>query len=243
MYGSHLERVEKAPMDFATNADIEAERVIVQLLRAARPADRLIGEESGVSFASGGAGREWLVDPICGTLNYAAQTPLVAVNVALRVRGQVTAAASADPFTQEIFWTNGTRAALRLHGHDEQLRPSPRSTLLDVNLDGPYPNAQTFRAVHVLADSSLTEMFRPRVTSTTLALTWVAAGRRSAYLTDGHLMDSVHFTSAIAICQAAGCIVTGLQGQPLHTGLEGLIAAADTRTHAALIKLVAKQLT
>lgn len=228
-------------MDFATDADIEAERVILQVLRSARPGDQLIGEESGVS-STGGTGRAWLVDPICGTLNYAAQTPLVAVNVALRVQGQVTAAACADPFSQEIFWTNGTDAAVRLNGYDERLRPSSRSTLLDVNLDGPYPNMDTFRAVHVLADPELTETFRPRVTSTTLALTWVAAGRRSAYLTDGHLMDNVHFTSSIAICQAAGCIVTGLQGQPLHTGLEGLIAAADTHTHTALIKLVANQL-
>ena len=82
---------------------------------------------------------------------------------------------------------------------------------------------------------------RPRVLSTTLALTWVAAGRRAGYLTDGYLRDSVHFSSGIALCQAAGCVITGLQGQPLHTGVGGLVVAADGQTHAALIEIIDHQ--
>jgi len=65
------------------------------MLRSARPDDQLVGEESGTATDGDGA-RTWLVDPLCGTLNYAAQTPLVAVNVALRVDGQITAAVSAE---------------------------------------------------------------------------------------------------------------------------------------------------
>jgi len=87
MYGGQLTQFEKSPTDFATDADVEAERVILNLLRAARPDDQLVGEESGTS-ADGASGRTWLVDPLCGTLNYAAQTPLVAVNVALRINGR-----------------------------------------------------------------------------------------------------------------------------------------------------------
>jgi len=113
MYGGQLTQFERSPTDFATDADVEAERVILNLLRAARPDDQLVGEESGTS-ADGASGRTWLVDPLCGTLNYAAQTPLVAVNVALRINGQITAAVSADPFSRELFWTDGTRGCLRL---------------------------------------------------------------------------------------------------------------------------------
>jgi hypothetical protein len=35
------------------------------------------------------------------------------------------------------------------------------------------------------SDPRFQERFRPRVLSTTLALTWVAAGRRAAYVTEG----------------------------------------------------------
>jgi myo-inositol-1(or 4)-monophosphatase len=79
------------------------------------------------------------------------------------------------------------------------------------------------------------------VVSTTLAVAWVAAGRRAAYVTDGQLRDSVHFAAGIALCQAAGCVVTGLDGQPVHTSPGGLVVAADEQTHAALLALVRNQ--
>ena len=231
-------RIQKEASDFATSADIAAERAISEVLHAARPADAVLGEEHGLS---GHADRTWLVDPMCGTLNFAAGTPVVAVNVALRVGSDVTAAASADPFTSEVFWTDGVHAWLRHDGIDEPLAPSSESRLVDVNLDPPFPNGRAFRAVRLLAEDDFGARFRPRVVSTTLAVAWVAAGRRAAYVTDGDLSDSVHFAAGIALRQAAGCVVTGLLGQPLHTGVGGLLAAADAQTHAALLGLVRRQ--
>ncbi len=240
MYGAPLARFDKSAGDFATAADLEAERAIVAVIRGARPADAVTGEESGFTGASD-AERRWLVDPLCGTLNYAARTMLAAVNVALRTGAGVTAAASADPFTGEVFWTDGNHACLRSGDVDAGLAPSADSRLVDVNLDPPFPNAPGFRAVNLLADDRFTGRFRPRVVSTTLALAWVAAGRRAAYVSDGHLQDSVHFASGIALCQAAGCVVTGINGQPLHTGAGGLIAAADHETHATLLEMTSSQ--
>ncbi|GAA1015653.1 phosphatase [Acrocarpospora pleiomorpha] len=239
-YGAPLARFQKSANDFATAADIEAENTILDAIRAARPEDAVTGEESGLT-GSGSAERMWLVDPLCGTLNYAARSMLVAVNVALRVGSDVRVAASADPFAGELFWTDGNHAYVRRDGVDEKLTPSPDSRLVDVNLDPPFPNEMSFRAVRLLADPGFIERFDPRVISSTLAVAWVAAGRRAAYVTDGHLRDSVHFASGIALCQAAGCVVTGIHGQPLHTGAGGLIAAADQETHAALLKLVGNQ--
>ena len=238
-YGASLARVEKDRGDFATAADLEAERAILDVLRSARPHDAVDGEESGRTGPA--ADRLWLVDPLCGTLNYAAQTPLVAVNVALRDGDGITAAASADPFARELFWTEGAHAYVRRDGVDERLRPSADSHLVDVNLDPPFPNGRAFRAVELLADEDFAARFRPRVVSTTLAVAWVAAGRRAAYVTDGHLKDSVHFAAGIALCQAAGCVVTGLRGQPVHTGVGGLLVAADQPTHATLLALIDRQ--
>jgi hypothetical protein len=45
------------------------------MIGAARPDDTILGEESGIDGPAGAA-RTWLVDPLCGMLNYAAQTPL-----------------------------------------------------------------------------------------------------------------------------------------------------------------------
>lgn len=234
LYGRQLTRFTKSANDFATEADVAAERAIMDVLRNARPDDGFVGEEFGGTAAD----RTWLVDPLCGTLNYAARTPLAAVNVALRVGAGIATAAVADPFSAEVFWTDGTTAHVRSDDRDEPLVPDAANRLVDVNLDPPFPNQDWFHTVDMLRDKAFNDGFRPRVLSTTLALAWVAAGRRAAYVTDGDLRDSVHFSSGIALCQAAGCVVTGLAGQSVHTGPHGLIVAADARTHAELASII-----
>lgn len=236
LYGRHLSRVDKGAGDFATTADVEAEEAILGVIRAARPDDAVLGEEGGQRGASG-AVRQWLVDPLCGTLNYAVGTLLVAVNVALRDG----AAAVADPFGGEVFFTDGKTARVR-HGEggdDVLLRPAPATRLVDVNLDPPFPGAPGFRAVDLLAHPGFAERFRPRVVSRTPAPARVAAGKRAAYVTDGgDLSGSVHFAAGIALCRAAGCVVTGIDGAPVGEAGRGLVAAADEETHGLLMSMM-----
>ncbi|MFE4663720.1 inositol monophosphatase family protein [Streptomyces sp. NPDC056716] len=232
--GQRLARVDKGAGDFATAADVAAEEAILGVIRAARPEDAVLGEEGGQQGVAGAA-HQWLVDPLCGTLNYAADTMLVAVNVALRGG----AAAVADPFSGEIFFTGGEGAWVRNGGADVELAPRPATRLVDVNLDPPFPSAPMFRAVDLLAHPQFVERFRPRVVSTTLALAWVAAGRRAAYVTDGgDLSGSVHFAAGIALCRAAGCVVTGIDGRPIGPSGRGLVVPADGGTHRLLMSLI-----
>ncbi|MFD7553047.1 MULTISPECIES: inositol monophosphatase family protein [unclassified Streptomyces] len=235
MYGRRLDRIDKGAGDFATAADVEAEEAILGVVRAARPDDAVLGEEGG-QRGGDGVGRQWLVDPLCGTLNYAVGNMLVAVNVALRDG----AAAVADPFAGEVFATDGKTAWVRREGvADAPLEPSSATRLVDVNLDPPFPGAPGFRAVDLLAHPGFVERFRPRVVSTTLALAWVAAGKRAAYVTDGgDLSGSVHFAAGIALCRAAGCVVTGIDGGPVGESGRGLVVAADAETHALLMSLI-----
>ena len=204
------------------------------VIEAHRPGDARTGEESGDSGGRSAA-RRWLVDPLCGTVNFAATTPLVSVNVALMEGGRTVAAVAADPLADELFWTDGVQAVRRFAGGEHPLRPSRISMLVDVNCDGPTDRA--FVGGQLVADPRLRATYGPRVLSTTLAVAWVAAGRRAAYITDGWLRDNVHFAAGIALCQAAGCVVSDLAGVPLHAG-RGLIAAADVETHAAMVELV-----
>ncbi|MGV9993897.1 inositol monophosphatase family protein [Streptomyces sp. NPDC003374] len=234
MFGRRLTRIDKGAGDFATAADVEAEKAIVGVIRAARPDDAVLGEEGGRQGPAT-AVREWLVDPLCGTLNYAAGTMAVAVNVALRDG----AAAVADPFSGEVFHTDGETARVRHEGADTGLAPTSASRLVDVNLDPPFCGAPDFRAVDLLAHPLFAERFRARVVSSTMALAWVAAGRRAAYVTDGgDLSASVHFAAGIALCRAAGCVVTGVDGGPLGRTGRGLVAAADAGTHETLMSVI-----
>ena len=240
-FGTTLQRLDKGAGDFATNADIEAENAMIALLRRERPEDAILGEESGRSGACSGL-RTWLIDPLCGTLNYSVRMRVAAVNVALRIGERFGAAAVADPFNHEIFWTDSISAFLRADGQDKPLAPTGSSRLVDLNFDPPFPNAPAFKAVMLAADSEFAASFRPRVVSTSVALTWVATGQRAAYITDGDVRDSVHFAAGLAVCEAAGCTVTDLRGRVWGSGTTGLVAAADSETHAAIMYLVRKYL-
>ncbi|TNM42700.1 phosphatase [Nocardioides albidus] len=233
-YGRALIIRAKSGIDFATNVDIDAERAILDVITAAFPGDAVEGEETG---RSGGTAttRRWLVDPLCGTLNFAARTPLAAVNVALVDDSRIVAAAVADPIAGEVFWSDGERAMIRTpDGADIAMSPSPASRLVDVNCDGPLD--RPFLGAQVI-DAAFRAAFGPRVVSTTLAVAWVAAGRRAGYVSDGHLIDNVHFAAGIELCRAAGCVVTDLGGAEVGTG-RGLIIGADAATHHRLLSIV-----
>lgn len=237
-YGGAVPQHDKGGGDFATDADLASEAAILGVIRAARPDDAVLGEETGAHGSD--ATRLWLVDPLCGTLNFAAQTPLGCVNVALTTGGTMVAAAVADPVSGEVFWSDGDGAWLR-HGTtttDRPLRPSGASNLVDVNLDGPFPSAPAFDPRRLVTDPAFAARFRPRVLSTTLAVAWVAAGRRAGYVSDRPMWRDVHFGAGIALCEAAGCVVTDLAGAPLGPHSLGLVVGADATTHRDLMRLV-----
>ncbi|HWD69043.1 MAG TPA: inositol monophosphatase family protein [Solirubrobacteraceae bacterium] len=240
-FGTTVSRLDKGGGDFATSTDVGAEAAMLAVLRGERPRDAVRGEESGQRGA-GDSARRWLIDPLCGTLNYAAGMQVVAVNAALSTPDGVIAAAVADPFADFILWADRNSAWLRTGAGDSAAAPSSRSALVDLNLDPPFPNATRFRAVTLMAETGFAARFRPRVVSSTLAVAWVASGQRAAYVTDGDVRESVHFSAGIAICEAAGCVVTDLAGASWESGANGLIAAANQDAHAALIELVAEQL-
>ena len=241
-FGTALERLDKGGGDFATGADLESERAMLAILHRERPHDAVLGEESGRSGATTAGARTWLIDPLCGTLNYAARMRVVAVNAALRSEGRFVAAAVADPFNDELYWTDGSSAFVRRDESDAPLAPTSSSNLIDLNLDPPFPNAPAFLAATFAADPEFRARFRPRVVSTSIAVTWVATGQRAGYVTDGDVRDSVHFNAGIAICESAGCIVTDLRGAPWGRDASGLLIAADTETHAALLAIASKYL-
>ena len=56
------------PTDVVTEADLVAERSVVDLLARERPDDAVLGEEGAVR--PGSSGRTWVIDPVDGTYNF-----------------------------------------------------------------------------------------------------------------------------------------------------------------------------
>jgi fructose-1,6-bisphosphatase/inositol monophosphatase family enzyme len=92
---------EKAPNDIVAGTDVLVQNVLQQVLRNHHPDVGFLGEEGTLTVLQD-ARRVWLVDPICGTTNYAAAIPLFATNVALVEDGQIVSSAVANGGTGEL---------------------------------------------------------------------------------------------------------------------------------------------
>ena len=81
--------------DLVTAADRASEAAIIEVIRADRPDDAILGEESGAH--PGISGVRWLVDPLDGTANFVYGRPDFAVSVGVESAGTIVAGAIIRP--------------------------------------------------------------------------------------------------------------------------------------------------
>jgi len=120
---------EKSPGDLVTIADLETERALNRALSSLWPGSVLVGEEAvaenpALLAALRGEKACWLIDPIDGTINYAAGLPLFATMVALIVRGEVVGGWIYDP-VHDVMAMAEKGSGAYLDGQPVTLGPEP----------------------------------------------------------------------------------------------------------------------
>lgn len=121
---------EDSAVDEATHHDIklaldkESQDLIADILLHARPNDALYGEE-GIA-GNQGSNRQWIVDPIDGTVNYFYNIPHFCVSIALRVEDEIVLGVIHDPMMRET-WTVEKGGSPKLNG--KPVQTSPRTKL------------------------------------------------------------------------------------------------------------------
>ena len=198
--------------DLVTDTDRAVERLIAELLRAARPDDHIFGEEFGAAPGGGATGRvRWVIDPIDGTVNYVYGIPHYAVSIAAEVDGVVVVGVVRSVETGEE-WTavrgqGAWRAGVRLAGSGA----TDLAQALVATGFG-YDAARRAKQAGVLAH--LMPMIRDirRFGAAALDLCAAAEGRVDAYYEKG-LAAWDHAAGGL-IAAEAGLRVTGLRGAP-----------------------------
>ena len=116
----------KGGRDLVTATDVAVEDTVRMIVCDAVGLP-LIGEERGGETPLDGSGY-WLLDPICGTRNFASGIPLYSVNLALVEHDQITVAVVGDASTEEIQVAERGRGAwARGHGDRRPLTTSGES--------------------------------------------------------------------------------------------------------------------
>ena len=98
-----LQVSKKGPTDFVSNADLRAEKIIIEELKKARPKYSILSEESGVE-TNNDKNNTWIIDPIDGTLNFLHGIPHFAISIALKSNNEIISGLIFDPIKNEMFY-------------------------------------------------------------------------------------------------------------------------------------------
>ena len=216
--------VPKKGNDFATEIDLAIERQVVTALQATTGIG-VHGEEFGGTDLD--SPWVWVVDPIDGTFNYAAGSPMASILLALLHDGDPVAGLTWLPFVDERY-TAIAGGPLIKNGAPQ---PSLQTTQLTDGLvavgtfsadsRGRFPGRYRLAVVeHLSRVSSRLRMHG----STGIDLAYVADGILGAAISfGGHVWDHA---AGVAQVRSAGGIVTDLAGKPWTLASDSVLAAA-----------------
>ena len=214
--------------DMVSDADRDAETLVVELLRSERPEDGLLGEEG--SSVTGASGRRWVVDPLDGTTNFLYGFPAWSVSVALEDDAGSLAGVVFDPGRNELFSAARGEGA-RLNGEPLAVRDCERAETALVATGFSYEATQRALQAEVLSGLIAGVRDIRRGGSAALDLSWLAAGRLDGYYERG--LKPWDWASGRLLVQEAGGVLAEMPGQPL-----GIVAACSEPLLAELQALL-----
>jgi myo-inositol-1(or 4)-monophosphatase len=202
-----LNVVQKGRMDYASEVDADAEKVIVKELKRAYPEYGIMGEEGGVQAVNR---YMWVIDPLDGTSNYLRGFPHYCVSIALVENGEPIDAVIFDPLRNELFTASrGAGAVL----NDRRIRVSDRKDLAGAMIHtGFAPRERNRTSAQLKAVDALlvhAEDVR-RTGSAALDLAYVACGRADAYFEAG--VKAWDIAAGVLLVREAGGRVCDFKG-------------------------------
>jgi myo-inositol-1(or 4)-monophosphatase len=221
----------KGGRDLVTATDVAVEDAIRELLDNALGLP-VVGEERGGEAPADGSAY-WLVDPICGTRNFASGMSLYCVNLALVENGRVTVAVVGDPSRDEIVvaergrgaWADSARR--RLTTSDE----SRTVVVEEVKLEDPRRE----HLARFMGEVVRANRWDFRSIGTTLGLPYLAAGRISAYVV--FRGSAIHTAAGSLLVTEAGGILSDIDGRLWTLDSDSIVASANPELHKELLEL------
>ena len=179
----------KGPTDFVSNADLKAEKIIIEELKKARPYYSIISEEEG-SETNKDKEHTWIIDPIDGTTNFLHGVPHFAISIALKSGDEIVSGLIYDPIKDEMFYAEKESGAFF---NNQRIRVSKKREL----------NSCLFAT----GGDSKNEIDLPlrKSGSAALDIAYVAAGRYDGYFqNDLNLWD---IAAGIILIKEAGGLI------------------------------------
>jgi myo-inositol-1(or 4)-monophosphatase len=178
-FGSDATVDEATQHDIKLALDKESQELITGILLGARPGDALYGEE-GIA-GNQDSDRQWIVDPIDGTVNFFYGIPHFCVSIALRVAGEIVVGVIHDPMVGET-WTVEKGGAPMLNG--KPIRVSARASFDEsiLFIGCGKDEAAKKTGIERFHRASLKARKMRMMGSAALGMAYIASGRLDAYI-------------------------------------------------------------
>lgn len=228
----------KQRSDFVSEADVQAEQDIIQILRKTYPGHSIVAEESGEQ--PGQDEHQWVIDPLDGTTNFLHGIPHFAISIAFRHKNRLEAALVYDPIREEMFTASRGESA---QVNDRRIRVSSVSHL-DHALLGtgfPFRHAQHQPAYLCLFNSLFGRCLEiRRAGAASLDLAYVAAGRLDGFWEIG--LKEWDMAGGALLVQEAGGLISDFSGGNDFMQ-SGNIVAGNPKIFKALLQEMQPHLT
>ena len=161
----------KGPSDFVTNADIKAEKIIIDELTKSRKNYSILSEESG-SKENKDIDNVWIIDPIDGTNNFLHGVPHFAISIALKSNNEIVSGLIYDPIKDEMFYAEKNNGA---YFNNKRIRVSKRKKIEEcLFASGEIDNENIKQKIN-------TKLSIRKSGSAALDMAYVASGRYDGY--------------------------------------------------------------
>lgn len=206
-----LDTFYKSPNALVTDADLAADRAILQALQAAGAPGRILSEESETTLSDDDS-LTWLVDPLCGTVPFSMGMDHWGVNIALRRDGDLVAASLPLPSLGERL--SATKGGGVIRNGKPFVGSSPGKKLSEstvgLEVDGPEEWRQRLAGdLNWIPSVSQINTFA----SAAYPIALVCLGRLPAAVFYG--IEPMHFAAGAMIAQELGILVTDERGEPI----------------------------
>ena len=225
----------KGIADLVSDADVEAERTIVAVIRRQYPSHAVIAEEAHQGDAD--AEHLWIVDPLDGTNNFAHQIPHFAVSIAYCRAGQVECGVIYNPIRNE--WSRAVRGQGATQD-DRPVRVADHASLAEtvVGVGFYYDRGAMMEATLaaigyvIRAESHGIRRFG----TAALDLAMVGGGQLGAYFE--YELSPWDFAAGRLFVEEAGGRVTNCLGDPLPLAAKSSVLATNGLLHEAMLEIV-----
>ncbi|MCL1972829.1 MAG: inositol monophosphatase [Endomicrobia bacterium] len=224
----------KSETDPVSQADRNAQKAIIKVIKSVFPEHGILAEEDGVNETKNDFC--WIIDPLDGTVNFVHGVPIFCVSIGLKYKNEIISGVIHSPEIKEVFAAEKGKGAY-LNG--KKIRVSRIKDLirsLAVTGFPYYVREKNGRVIKNFTNIMKQTQGMRRLGSAALDLAYVACGRFEFFWEEG--LKSWDIAAGVLIVKEAGGTVSDYKGSKDFISKDTLLASNNNIIHKKVLRVL-----